>query len=71
MSLIHTPPCAVLLKVTRISTYDKPACLSAPPKPVAPTPPEAPKWKEYKTPEGKVYYSDGKTSLWDEPDELK
>jgi hypothetical protein len=71
-----------VIQVTKVSTYEKPTCLSAPPAgaaavapaPVAPqppTPPEQPKWKEYKTPEGKVYFSDGKTSLWEEPEDLK
>ena len=36
--------------------------------PAAPPPPPAPKtWKEYKTPEGKPYWSDGATSVWEEP----
>eukprot|EP00624_Nannochloropsis_granulata_P002065 evm.model.NODE_19831_length_9805_cov_14.925038.1 len=63
-------------RVTKVSTYDKPACLQPPPKP-APVPPGPPsslppcRWKEYTSAEGKTYYSDGKESLWVEPDELK
>ena len=59
-------------RVTKVSTYDKPACLAAagpaPPGPPSSLPPC--KWKEHKTPEGKTYYSDGTTSVWEEPTEL-
>lgn len=63
-------------RVTKVSTYDKPACLRPPPK-LASIPPGPPsslppcRWKEYTTAEGKTYYSDGNESLWVEPDELK
>lgn len=71
-------------KVTKVSTYDRPACLDKEKQEKAaaaaaggeakkpPGPPALPpcKWKEYKTAEGKTYYSDGSKSLWEEPAEL-
>lgn len=77
-------------KVTKVSTYDRPACLDKDKQQAAaaakadgagpgaagakkpPGPPALPpcKWKEYKTAEGKTYYSDGSKSLWEEPAEL-
>ena len=66
-----------MTQVTKISTYDIPACL-APKAPAAlaaaaPVIEEIPlcKWKEYTSPDGKKYYSDGKNSLWEEPEELR
>ncbi|KAG5518455.1 hypothetical protein PMAC_002850 [Pneumocystis sp. 'macacae'] len=32
---------------------------------------ESSKWGEYKAPDGRIYWSDGKTSVWEKPDELK
>ncbi|KAG4306351.1 hypothetical protein PORY_000339 [Pneumocystis oryctolagi] len=29
------------------------------------------KWSEYKAPDGRIYWNDGKTSVWEKPDELK
>jgi pre-mRNA-processing factor 40 len=73
-------------KVTKVSTYDRPACLDKDQQQAAnagesgaggaakpPGPPALPpcRWKEYKTAEGKTYYSDGSKSLWTEPEELK
>jgi hypothetical protein len=59
--------------VTRVSTYDRPQCLP----PLAGEGPGASPslptcvWKEYTAKDGTKYYSDGKTSLWEEPAELK
>jgi pre-mRNA-processing factor 40 len=58
-------------KVTLVSTYERPACLpvlvAALPELEMQIPPC--KWKEYDH-NGKKYYSDGKTSLWEKPAEL-
>lgn len=32
---------------------------------------ESSKWGEYKAPDGRIYWSNGKTSVWEKPDELK
>ncbi|KAG4303123.1 hypothetical protein PCANB_000517 [Pneumocystis canis] len=49
--------------------------MSAPPWQQQQTMTEAPlitsKWNEYKAPDGRIYWSDGKTSVWEKPDELK
>lgn len=44
--------------VTLVSTFEKPFCLKSPEERSIPPCP----WKEYSTPEGKIYYSDGKES---------
>eukprot|EP00953_Heterococcus_sp_UTEX-ZZ885_P009275 5482-Heterococcus_DN1.PRE.1 len=67
--------------VTKVSTYDRPAVLpklepvkaepvaaAAVIAPVVEVPPC--KWKAYDH-NGKTYYSDGKTSLWEKPEEMK
>lgn len=46
-------------KITAASTYEKPFCLKTPEERAIPPCP----WKEYATPEGKKYYSDGKESV--------
>lgn len=33
--------------------------------------PEGSKWRAYKAPDGRIYWSDGSTSVWEKPDELK
>ena len=43
------------------------AYYGAPAAPPPPPPPTQRTWKEYKTPEGKPYWSDGATSVWEEP----
>lgn len=47
------------------STFDKPLVLKTPEERSIPPC----KWKEYSTSEGKKYYSDGTTSLWEPPEE--
>jgi pre-mRNA-processing factor 40 len=45
--------------VTLVSTFEKPFCLKTPEERSIPPCP----WKEYSTPEGKIYYSDGQESM--------
>ncbi|CAM9429979.1 unnamed protein product, partial [Ectocarpus fasciculatus] len=54
-------------KMTQKSTFDKPACLKTPEERSIPPCP----WKEYATAEGKKYYSDGKDTVWDMPEEYR
>ena len=54
-------------RTTRVSTYDKPLCLMTPEERSLPPC----KWKEYPGEGGKVYYSDGTTSTWQMPEELR
>jgi pre-mRNA-processing factor 40 len=70
--------------VTKVSTYDRPAVLpklepvkaepvaAAAPAAAVVSPVEVPpcQWKAYDH-NGKTYYSDGKTSLWEKPEEMK
>lgn len=46
-------------KLTAVSTYEKPFCLKTPEERAIPPCP----WKEYATPEGKKYYSNGTESV--------
>lgn len=59
------------IQVTRVSTYEKPPALINAATPPKPPPVPACRWKEYTAPDGKKYYSDGVSSLWEEPEELK
>lgn len=48
-----------------------PPAAAKPPAPVPPVVIPKCKWKAYDGPNGRKYYSDGKTSVWDKPQELK
>mmetsp|Transcript_24609 Transcript_24609/g.26920 ORF Transcript_24609/g.26920 Transcript_24609/m.26920 type:complete len:825 (-) Transcript_24609:144-2618(-) len=53
--------------VTYVSTYEKPFCLKTPEERSIPPCP----WKEYAAEGGKTYYSNGKESTWEMPEEYR
>lgn len=54
-------------RLSGVSTFDKPFCLKTPEERSIPPCP----WKEYSSPDGRKYYSNGTDSVWDMPDEFR